>query len=50
MGYAGKDNLGKLSPWEFERRVVDDNDILIDIKFTSICHFDIHQMKDDWGD
>lgn len=49
-GYAAKDNSGKLSPWEFERRPVGDNDILIDIKFASICHSDIHQMKGDWGD
>lgn len=48
-GYAAKDTSGKLSPWEFERRPVGDNDILIDIKFASICHSDIHQMKGDWG-
>ncbi|HEX2536057.1 MAG TPA: alcohol dehydrogenase catalytic domain-containing protein, partial [Chitinophagaceae bacterium] len=48
-GYAAKDASGKLVPWEFERRAVGDNDILIDIKFASICHSDIHQMKGDWG-
>lgn len=48
-GYAAKDVSGKLSLWEFERRPVGDNDILIDIKFASICHSDIHQMKGDWG-
>jgi alcohol dehydrogenase (NADP+)/uncharacterized zinc-type alcohol dehydrogenase-like protein len=48
-GYAAKDNSGKLVPWEYERRSVGDNDILIDIKFASICHSDIHQMKGDWG-
>ncbi|NBW38118.1 MAG: NAD(P)-dependent alcohol dehydrogenase [Cytophagia bacterium] len=48
-GYAAKDASGKLSPWEFERRPVGDNDILIDVKFSSICHSDIHQMKGDWG-
>lgn len=48
-GYAAKDASGKLIPWQFERRAVGDNDILIDIKFTSICHSDIHQMKGDWG-
>lgn len=48
-GYAAKDNSGKLSPWEFERRPVGDNDVLIDIKYASICHSDIHQMKGDWG-
>ena len=48
-GYAAKDASGKLSLWEFERRPVGDNDVLIDIKFASICHSDIHQMKGDWG-
>lgn len=48
-GYAAFDTSGKLGPWEFERRPVGDNDILIDIKFASICHSDIHQMKGDWG-
>ncbi|HEX2961187.1 MAG TPA: NAD(P)-dependent alcohol dehydrogenase [Ignavibacteriales bacterium] len=48
-GYAAKDNSGKLSPWEFERRPVGPNDILIEIKYASICHSDIHQMKGDWG-
>ena len=48
-GYAAKDESGKLSPWEFERRPVGDDDILIDIKYASICHSDIHQMKGHWG-
>ncbi|PHN05743.1 Zn-dependent alcohol dehydrogenase [Flavilitoribacter nigricans DSM 23189 = NBRC 102662] len=48
-GYAAKDNSGKLSSWEFERRPVGDDDILIDIKYASICHSDIHQMKGHWG-
>lgn len=48
-GYAAKDASGKLSFWEFERRPVGDNDILIEIKYVGICHSDIHQMKGDWG-
>lgn len=48
-GYAARNTSGKLSLWEFERRPVGDNDILIDIKYASICHSDIHQMKGDWG-
>ena len=48
-GYAAKDATGKLSLWEFERRPVGDHDILIEIKYASICHSDIHQMKGDWG-
>ena len=48
-GYAAIDTSGKLQPWEFERRPVGDDDVLIDIKFASICHSDIHQMKGHWG-
>ncbi|MBW8523509.1 NAD(P)-dependent alcohol dehydrogenase [Chryseobacterium chendengshani] len=48
-GYAGRDEQGKMTPWNFERRAVGDNDILIDIKFSGICHSDIHTIKGHWG-
>ncbi len=32
-----------------ERRAVGELDIRIDIKFTGICHSDIHQGVADWG-
>ncbi|UFS63059.1 NAD(P)-dependent alcohol dehydrogenase [Sulfurimonas sp. HSL-3221] len=48
-GYAVFDTSGVFKPWEFERRPVGDNDVLIDIKYASICHSDIHQMKGHWG-
>ncbi|KUJ50046.1 NAD(P)-dependent alcohol dehydrogenase [Chryseobacterium sp. JAH] len=48
-GYAGKDVAGKMTPWEFERRPVGDNDVLIEIKYSGICHSDIHTIKGHWG-
>lgn len=48
-GYAGKDEKKELVFWNFERRPVGDNDILIDIKFSGICHSDIHTIKGHWG-
>lgn len=48
-GYAAKDSSGKLGLWEFERRPVGENDILIEVRYASICHSDIHQMRGDWG-
>jgi uncharacterized zinc-type alcohol dehydrogenase-like protein len=48
-GYAGRNETDKLSPWEFERRPVGDNDILIEIKYSSICHSDIHTIRGHWG-
>jgi alcohol dehydrogenase (NADP+)/uncharacterized zinc-type alcohol dehydrogenase-like protein len=48
-GYAAFDDSGTLKPWQFERRPMGAHDILIEIKFASICHSDIHQLKGDWG-
>ncbi|WTU03517.1 NAD(P)-dependent alcohol dehydrogenase [Kitasatospora sp. NBC_00070] len=31
------------------RRPVGEHDVLIDIKFSGICHSDIHQVNEDWG-
>lgn len=44
-GYAGRDEHGKVTPWNFERRPVGNNDILIEIKYSGICHSDIHTIK-----
>ncbi len=49
VGYAATSATGGLSRWEFERRPVGDYDVLIDIKYSSICHSDIHQIKGHWG-
>ncbi len=35
-GYAGKNEQEKLVLWNYERRPIGDNDILIDIKFSGI--------------
>ncbi|KAF2326662.1 NAD(P)-dependent alcohol dehydrogenase [Flavobacterium ginsenosidimutans] len=48
-GYAGRDTNSNLAVWNFERRAVGDNDMLIDIKFSGICHSDIHTIKGHWG-
>lgn len=48
-GYAAKDESGILSSWEFERRPLGSNDILIEIKYCGICHSDIHQERGHWA-
>lgn len=48
-GYAGTDKESPLKSWNFERRAIGDYDILIDIKFSGICHSDIHTIRDHWG-
>ncbi|MEU8511685.1 NAD(P)-dependent alcohol dehydrogenase [Kitasatospora sp. NPDC048722] len=32
-----------------ERRAVGEHDIVIDVRFSGICHSDIHQVGEDWG-
>ena len=48
-GYAARDTSGRLSPWAFERRPVGDDDVLIDIKYSGVCHSDIHQLRGEWA-
>ena len=48
-GYAAFDESGVLKPWTFTRRDIGEHDILIEIKYSSICHSDIHQEKGHWG-
>jgi alcohol dehydrogenase (NADP+)/uncharacterized zinc-type alcohol dehydrogenase-like protein len=48
-GYAGMDPDGKIALWDFERRAVGDNDVLIEIKYSGICHSDIHTIRGHWG-
>lgn len=48
-GYAGNDTEGKLTVWNFDRRSIGDNDILIEIKYSGVCHSDIHTIKGHWG-
>jgi alcohol dehydrogenase (NADP+) len=31
------------------RRVPEENDVHIDVKFAGICHSDIHQAREEWG-
>jgi alcohol dehydrogenase (NADP+) len=48
-GYAAKQTKAPLSPYSFERREPRDHDVVIDIKFSGICHSDIHQVNNEWG-
>lgn len=48
-GYAATDASKPLVPFTFERRGPNDDDVVIDIKFSGICHSDIHQARNEWG-
>ena len=48
-GYAARSDDGILSPYEFERRALQDDDVQIEILFCGVCHSDIHTVKGHWG-
>jgi uncharacterized zinc-type alcohol dehydrogenase-like protein len=48
-GYAALDPKKPLELYQFERRDLRPQDILIDVKYCGICHSDIHQARDEWG-
>jgi uncharacterized zinc-type alcohol dehydrogenase-like protein len=49
-GYAAATAKATLTPFTFGRREPREHDVLIDIKYCGICHSDIHQARDEWGD
>lgn len=48
-GYAATDASKPLTPFTFERREPNEDDVVIEIKFSGICHSDIHQARNEWG-
>ncbi|WP_446745313.1 NAD(P)-dependent alcohol dehydrogenase [Silvibacterium acidisoli] len=48
-GYAAQNATTDPALWSFEHREPGPNDILIDIHFCGICHSDIHQARNEWG-
>ncbi|APG92324.1 NAD(P)-dependent alcohol dehydrogenase [Sinorhizobium americanum] len=48
-GYAATDASQPLAPFTFERREPRDDDVVIDIQYCGVCHSDIHQARNEWG-
>ncbi len=48
--FAAISARGKLEPYEFERRELKSDDVGFRIDFTGICHTDIHQVREEWGE
>jgi uncharacterized zinc-type alcohol dehydrogenase-like protein len=48
-GYAAMQAQAKMTPWEFERRDLGAHDVSLDVKYSGICHSDIHQVREEWG-
>ena len=48
-GYAAHSADTPLVPFTFERRDPGPHDVQIEILYTGICHSDLHQARNDWG-
>jgi uncharacterized zinc-type alcohol dehydrogenase-like protein len=48
--YAALNATAPLQPFQFERRDLREHDVLIDILFAGVCHSDLHQVRDEWGE
>jgi uncharacterized zinc-type alcohol dehydrogenase-like protein len=48
-GYAAHSATTPLEPFEYEHREPRESDVHIEIDFCGICHSDIHQARNEWG-
>ena len=46
--YGAKSATSPLEPLQIERRAIGPNDVLLDVLYCSICHSDIHTVRDEW--
>lgn len=49
IGYAANHSISSLKPHPFEREDPKLNEIVIDVLYCGVCHSDIHQVKNEWG-
>ena len=49
IGYAAKHSFSRLKPLEFERDEAGADEIEIEVLYCGVCHSDIHQVENDWG-
>lgn len=52
-GYGAKEGLfqswSRLARMDFERESPSNDQVLIDILYCGVCHSDLHQVRNDWG-
>jgi alcohol dehydrogenase (NADP+) len=48
-GYAANNSNSPLTPFAFDRRAPLANDVQIEILYCGVCHSDIHQVRNEWG-
>ena len=49
LGYAAPSAKAELAPYQFERRDIRADDVVIEILYCGICHSDVHHVNNDWG-
>ena len=49
QGYAVQNATTPPAPFSYEHRDPGPNDVVLDIQFCGICHSDIHQARNEWG-
>ena len=47
--YAAQSATTPLAPFNFERREPGAHDVQIEILYCGVCHSDIHQVRNEWG-
>lgn len=48
-GWAAQAAATPLAPFQFSRRDLHEDDVLVDIQFCGVCHSDVHAVRDEWG-
>lgn len=48
-GYAASDATTPLTSFDFERKDPGPKDVQIDILYCGVCHSDLHQARNEWG-
>jgi len=49
QAYAAQDASTPLAPFSFERRTPGPDDVHFEILFCGVCHSDLHQIRNEWG-
>ena len=48
-GYAAQNAQSPLAPFKFERRIPGAHDVHFEILYCGVCHSDLHQIRNEWG-
>ncbi len=48
-GWAAQSAVVPLAPFNFFRRELKEQDVLVEVQFCGVCHSDIHSVRDEWN-